>query len=53
MDTLTAEADTALATMTLDELAADDEAARIVARLTREGTGEDEPVRTAAFTSFI
>ncbi|WP_242884419.1 hypothetical protein [Actinomadura litoris] len=42
--------------LTLDELASDGEAARIVARLTRTDVPEREgsdPVRVAAFNSFI
>jgi hypothetical protein len=34
-------------------LAVDGEAARLVARLTRKGAKESEPVRVAAFNSFI
>lgn len=41
-----------LSALSLDELAADSEAARIVARLTRENE-EREPVRTASFNSCI
>jgi hypothetical protein len=39
--------------LTLDELAASDDAAGIVARLTRKDSEESEPVRVAAFNSFI
>jgi hypothetical protein len=35
------------------QLAADHDAARIVARLTRKGSVESEPVRVAAFNSYI
>jgi len=35
------------------ELTADAEAARLVARLTRKGGKESEPVRVAAFNSYI
>jgi hypothetical protein len=49
----TADTLTDLHKLTLDELAEDGEAGRIVARLTRKDTGESEPVRVAAFNSFI
>lgn len=39
--------------LALDELAEDREAGRIVGRLTRKDTDESEPVRVAAFNSFI
>jgi hypothetical protein len=39
--------------LTLDELATDSEASRIVARLTRKDSNQSEPVRVAAFNSFI
>lgn len=39
--------------LSLDELAADEEAARIVARLARMDAREPEPVPVAAFNSFI
>jgi len=35
------------------QLAADAEAERLVARLTRKGAKESEPVRVAAFNSYI
>ncbi len=35
------------------EMATNDDAARIVGRLTRKGHGESEPVRVAAFNSYI
>lgn len=44
---------TGLRDLTLDELAASSEAAGIVARLTRKDSEESEPVRVAAFNSFI
>ncbi len=36
-----------------DQLKANDDAARIVGRLTRKGSAETEPVRVAAFNSYI
>lgn len=36
-----------------EELAADAEAARIVARFTRKNAEKSEPVRVAAFNSYI
>lgn len=42
---------TKLADLTLDELAADEEAERLVARLT--GSGQRKPLRVAAFQSHI
>jgi FXSXX-COOH protein len=44
---------TDLRDLTLDELAEDPMAADIVARLTRKNGAESEPVRVAAFNSFI
>lgn len=54
MDTLRdADGLTDLHDLTLDELATSSEAAGIVARLTRKDSAEPEPVRVAAFNSFI
>lgn len=39
--------------LTLDELVTSSEATAIVARLTRKDTAEPEPVKVAAFNSFI
>lgn len=44
---------TDLRDLTLDELAEDGAAAHIVARLTRKGGEESDPVRVAAFNSSI
>jgi hypothetical protein len=47
------QATTRLRRMPPKELAADAEAARLVARLTRKGSKQSEPVRVAAFNSYI
>lgn len=47
------EATARLRVMAPEDLAADGDAARIVARLLRKGSEESEPVRVAAFTSYI
>lgn len=44
---------TKLRDLSLDELAVSAEAADIVARLTRKDSEQAEPVRVAAFNSFI
>lgn len=43
----------ALAEMSLEDLAASPEAARLVARVTRTGAVEKEPVKVSAFNSYI
>lgn len=42
-----------LSDLTLDELALDDGAARIAARFARMDVEDSDPVRVAAFNSFI